>query len=248
MTTDPKEVLRIHSQTFRSFGGHTLASFEGSPSPLAFAKLVAENRPALFRNSNVEDWPAMESFGNRSQLVDLIGSDRNVKVAVTPNGLADAVIDGTFVLPHEESMPIEEFFDRLDAEDPSNPQAVHYIQSQNNNMRGDGDFAKLFEQVPEHIDFATEALGAMPDAVNFWCGSRHAVTSFHKDHYENIYIVITGSKTFTLIPPSESWALEERTFPTSKYTPTETGSWTQEEVYMDPKTYDTTTDASQSHP
>lgn len=29
------------------------------------------------------------------------------------------------------------------------------------------------------------------------------VTSLHKDHYENIYVVIRGTKHFTLYPPTE---------------------------------------------
>ena len=34
-------------------------------------------------------------------------------------------------------------------------------------------------------------------------GDERAVTSMHKDHYENIYCVVTGAKTFTLIPPTD---------------------------------------------
>ncbi|KAJ3022883.1 UNVERIFIED_CONTAM: JmjC domain-containing protein 7 [Siphonaria sp. JEL0065] len=198
----------------------------------------------------------MTSFTDRKTVESMV--DNEVTVAITPNGLADAVIDGTFYLPHEEKMPIHQFFELLDQEHPDTPSAVHYIQSQNNNMRDGGDFTKLFAEVPDHIDFATEALGCLPDAVNFWCGSRHAVTSFHKDHYENIYVVITGSKTFTLIPPSESWALEERTFLTSKYSPskindpsepstTSTYAWKQEPLYIDPETCDISTDESSNY-
>ena len=45
--------------------------------------------------------------------------------------------------------------------------------------------------------------GCAPDAVNFWMGDERAVTSMHKDHYENIYCVVRGEKTFTLIPPTD---------------------------------------------
>ncbi|KAJ3063443.1 hypothetical protein HDU98_000766 [Podochytrium sp. JEL0797] len=240
-------VLRDHVATTRSFGSLRVAEFDRKPTALEFMQLVAENRPAIFRNTDVDDWSAMESFMDRDRLCEMV--QNNVKVAITPNGLADAVVDGTFCLPHEESMPLREFFDRLDAEDPNTPQSVHYIQSQNNNMREDGDFTKLFGEVPDNIDFATEALGAMPDAINFWCGSRHAVTSFHKDHYENIYTVITGTKIFSLIPPTESWALNERTFPTSQYVLNETTqSWSESPVFLDPDTYDITTDSTAGHP
>lgn len=77
----------------------------------------------------------------------------------------------------------------------------------------------------------------MPDAVNFWLGEEHAVTSsrfylysfhflgtlgptfksikwcpiknltfhlaVHKDHYENLYCVISGEKKFILLPPTD---------------------------------------------
>lgn len=34
-------------------------------------------------------------------------------------------------------------------------------------------------------------------------GDSRAVTSMHKDHYENIYGVVRGTKTFTIIPPTD---------------------------------------------
>lgn len=75
--------------------------------------------------------------------------------------------------------------------------------------------------------------GKLPDAVNFWLGEASAVTSckifittmplsalwftcplyllcfcvfpvsVHKDHYENLYCVISGEKHFILLPPSD---------------------------------------------
>ena len=40
----------------------------------------------------------------------------------------------------------------------------------------------------------TEALGSAPEAVNLWIGTDASVTSFHRDHYENLYCVINGIK------------------------------------------------------
>ncbi|XP_073783326.1 bifunctional peptidase and (3S)-lysyl hydroxylase JMJD7 isoform X3 [Danio rerio] len=45
--------------------------------------------------------------------------------------------------------------------------------------------------------------GKLPDAVNFWLGEESAVTSMHKDHYENLYCVISGQKEFVLLPPTD---------------------------------------------
>jgi hypothetical protein len=77
---------------------------------------------------------------------------------------------------------------------------VHYIQRQNSN---------LTEDLPELVDdldysllnFAKEAFNKEPDAVNFWMGDCRAITSMHKDPYENIYCVVSGFKDFILIPP-----------------------------------------------
>jgi jumonji domain-containing protein 7 len=64
----------------------------------------------------------------------------------------------------------------------------------------------------------------MPDAVNLWIGDDKSVTTIHsgeylspsrnhimtmfEDPYENIYQVIRGRKLFTLLPPTDSWALQ----------------------------------------
>ena len=55
-----------------------------------------------------------------------------------------------------------------------------------------------------------------PDAVNLWIGDER-LTSLHKDHYENMYAVISGEKHFTLLPPSDVFGLYERDFPSYQY-------------------------------
>ena len=56
----------------------------------------------------------------------------------------------------------------------------------------------------EEISWATEAFGKSPDAINFWMGDSRAVTSTHKDPYENMYAVLRGYKDIILYPPSDS--------------------------------------------
>ena len=41
---------------------------------------------------------------------------------------------------------------------------------------------------------SAEALGSLPEAANLWIGSDASVTSFHHDHYENMYAVVSGTK------------------------------------------------------
>ncbi|KAJ3090121.1 JmjC domain-containing protein 7 [Physocladia obscura] len=224
------------------FGMQTIAEFDDAdPTAAQFAQLVCENRPAVFRRLPHHKIP---TAAERETVLAAVGDLAEVKVAVTPNGFADAIVDGVFCLPLESKMPLSEFYDLIDRENSDeSPQSVHYIQSQNNNMRDGGDFINLFEHIPPDVPFATAALGAQPDAVNFWCGTRHATTSFHKDHYENLYKVLAGSKTFHLISPSESWALEERSWETSQYVRRgafgDSNEWGAAPVYIDPQTFET---------
>ncbi|KAI9366071.1 cupin-like domain-containing protein [Zopfochytrium polystomum] len=248
-------------------GGHS------RPTPLEFLRLVMEGQPAVFRappqssttdfegrqmdSSNPTTWPAFWRWTNKDYLKRAMNG-RNITVAVTPNGLADAVfscsnIGELFCLPHEESMPFDEFLEEVesDARNPGDNEvpvssgavesfrdSVYYYQSQNNNMR-DGDMTPLFSDVPPDIGFCTEALGHPPDAINFWLGSHRAFTSCHKDHYENLYVVISGTKTFTLIPPTSTWALKERTYSMAKWVrqksapPAHQWSWSLEPVMDD---------------
>ncbi|PVD33808.1 hypothetical protein C0Q70_05069 [Pomacea canaliculata] len=59
--------------------------------------------------------------------------------------------------------------------------------------------------------------GKTPDAVNLWIGDGRAVTSMHRDHYENLYCVISGSKTFTLIPPTDLPFVPYENYPAARY-------------------------------
>ncbi|KAJ3037772.1 JmjC domain-containing protein 7, partial [Rhizophlyctis rosea] len=148
-----------------------------------------------------DDWPALTKWKNTDYLEEALGS-KEVTVAITPNGLADAIFDNHFVLPYEEQTTISALFDKLPTSESSDEASaqwrdgepapdgpVYYVQSQNNNLHE--DFMDLLKaDLPETVGFASEALGRDPDAVNFWLGESRAVTSLHKDHYENLYVVI----------------------------------------------------------
>jgi peptidyl-lysine (3S)-dioxygenase / protease len=75
------------------------------------------------------------------------------------------------------------------------------------------DFPELMSDLdPSRINFAREAFNKDPDAVNFWMGDTRAVTSMHKDPYENIYCVISGFKDFILIPPVDVHLVPRETY------------------------------------
>lgn len=105
-------------------------------------------------------------------------ADKDVVVAVTPNGYADGITqnpkDGKeyFVMPEEQTMTMGSFLHMLD--DKSGP--VPYIQKQNSNLTT--DFKELLGDLClDSLQFAYEAFNKEPDAVNFWMGDERAITS-----------------------------------------------------------------------
>eukprot|EP00959_Pyramimonas_sp_CCMP1952_P138403 2896690-Pyramimonas_sp.AAC.1 len=80
-------------------------------------------------------------------------------------------------------MPLEEFEMLLkeSREDPS--RGVPYAQHQNGSFTE--EFWSLVEDAEGHLEWASAALGGLPEAVNMWIGDERAVTSFHRDHYGN---------------------------------------------------------------
>lgn len=197
---------------------------EGAPDALTFHRNhVAASIPALIRGA-VDSWPALERW-KWAYLERHLG-DQEFTVAVTPDGRADAPLrlgdaaragllseqaweylkthDPTtmlFVTPCEEKMSISKIASliRSDDFDEHNPR-VHYVQLQNNNLRG--EWSSLLGDVDLSFPFARDAFGCEPDAVNVWIGDERSTTSLHKDHYENLYVVVTGKKHFTLYPPT----------------------------------------------
>lgn len=88
---------------------------------------------------------------------------------------------------------------------------VHYIQKQNSNLTE--DFPELVDDLDYSLlNFAKLAFNKEPDAINFWLGDARAVTSMHKDPYENIYCVISGFKDFILIPPTDVHLIPRKTY------------------------------------
>lgn len=150
-----------------------------------------------------------------------------ITVAVTPNGLADAVDKNSFVLPEEREMTFTDFLDKVEEETGD----VFYIQKQNSNLTS--DLPELLPDVQEDIGWASKALGAKPDAVNFWMGSARSITSMHKDHYENIYVVIRGSKEFILHPPVDRPFIPHQNYPPAQYSRTGHG-WTKVDLPGEP--------------
>ena len=119
---------------------------------------------------------------------------------------------------------------------PNNRPGVPYYSRQNDCLRT--EFAKLWQQnlFPSGFDWAEEAFQqSQPDAVNLWMGNQCAVSSMHKDHYENLFYVLSGEKIFTLCPPADAPFLYERAVPSGRFryqqTENHQGEWTVDLEY-----------------
>ncbi|KAG0100160.1 JmjC domain-containing protein 7 [Podila epicladia] len=207
------------------------------PTPLDFHRYVASNRPVIITlpptatttpradlpaSEREWSWPAFTKWTNE-YLSSALG-EKQITVACTPNGWADAVVDDKyFAMPCEKKMTFDQFLDGMpirmrrpdqkegisqDQEgkdaivDPY--QEVRYIQLQNGNLMT--EYEELMNDVPASIPFASDALGKEPDAVNFWYGDERSTTSLHK---ERQYIAATYVDT-TETPSSQTEALSPR--------------------------------------
>ncbi|GBE79449.1 Clavaminate synthase-like protein [Sparassis latifolia] len=228
-----RSTLRWISNEYYELNGLHFDVLHSPPTPLEFSRLVHIGRPVLIKNCEFsEDL----SRWSDEYLVRKLG-DGNISVAVTPNGRADAITAGPdgrlyFAEPHVQRMSMSAFLASLssDSDQPQGPEQeeICYLQSQNGNLytacyfnlSGDPDpseFEPLREDVPSEIPWCSDALEKSPDAVNLWIGDSRSITSIHSDPYENIYTVVRGAKHFTLLPPTEGWCLEERTYPHAQY-------------------------------
>jgi len=172
---------------------------------------VAKNQPVIITGC-LSSWPAMRKWQDVNYLATRL-QHQKVTVDLTPDGYGDSVTpDGsTFVTPAQQKMPFGRFAHML-----TNPQpgVVAYCQKQNGNFNE--EFKPLIQDT-KRIDWAFDAFGAEPDAVNMWIGDQRSVSSLHRDPYENVYCVIKGQKRFTLLPPTDGVYLAEQEFPGAQY-------------------------------
>ena len=142
-----------------------------------------------------------------------------IAVVATPDGRADAVstLPGTgeevFALPAEGSMTMADLLENLTGKSKGKNRL--YMQQQNDCLRA--NFLDLEDDIMPMLPWADTAFGGPPEAVNLWIGGQESVTTFHKDHYENMFAVISGAKTFHLLPPSDYYRLGIQEYPVAQY-------------------------------
>ncbi|CAN6218131.1 unnamed protein product [Urochloa humidicola] len=195
------------------------------PTPLAFLRdHVSPGRPLIVSAAATRHWPASSLWPTASYLTDALRATA-VSVHLTPNGRADALAphphphrpsssSKCFASAHVRRVDFPAAVGLIRGSDPS-AGLVAYAQQQDDCLRG--EYAAVAGDVDAHVPWASEALGCLPDAVNLWIGNAHSVTSFHKDHYDNIYAVVSGEKHFLLLPPTEHHRLYIRDYPAAHY-------------------------------
>ncbi|KIK68155.1 hypothetical protein GYMLUDRAFT_1015919 [Collybiopsis luxurians FD-317 M1] len=226
MTDSQQPSLEWLSREYYDLNGDQIEVLEEPPTALQFARLVQVSRPALIKGIKV---PSAFKWTNE-YLINKMESHA-VSVAVTPNGRADAVTPGPdgkrlyFAEPAVEKMTMNSFLSNLSEDDSALDTERYYLQSQNGNLYSNrffegqddpSEFEPLRQDVPSEIKWCSEALDKAPDAVNLWIGDSKSVTSIHNP-YENIYTVVRETKHFTLLPPTDGWYLDERSFPHATY-------------------------------
>ncbi|KAK4703976.1 peptidyl-lysine (3S)-dioxygenase / protease, partial [Phenoliferia sp. Uapishka_3] len=232
----PSEILPALEDTlqrlvkdYQDLNPRFIQAIDHTPSAVEFSKFVTANRPLVFRGQgHREEIAALYRWSN-SYLVEKLGG-RRVAIAVSPDGRADSIIDGNFVEPASVDMSLEDLFASLNpkrTEINIPPPAVHYLQSQNGNLAESGELHPLLEDVGEGPEWAREVFGqkAFSSSRTFQLFIRKPTgeppdVANSPDPYENIYLVIRGTKTFTLLPPTEFYCLHEREFPSAHYTHT----------------------------
>lgn len=196
------------------------------------ADYVARNKPCIISGA-MDSWPALELWDE--PYLTAAGGGSLVTVDRTPDGRADAIaqlavregegfltseeVYGTreewFCGGMEEQMTMGEFFAELKESRKCDPQQnVLYLQHQNDSLNTEApwllDDTRAF---PFSRAFCQE-----PEATNLWIGDERSKTSFHKDHYENIYSVVQGEKVFKLLPPLEVWRMYMKEYPSARWT------------------------------
>ncbi|TKA79651.1 hypothetical protein B0A55_03446 [Friedmanniomyces simplex] len=211
--------------TYHELNAAVVDELHEEPSALEFMRYVATHRPFVVRRA-VSEWKACRKW-DAGYLRQTMG-DEEVRVAVTPSGNADAVVerkeDDTllFVEPHEIFEPFAEFLDSVVQQSSSSSSTtaaghVKYAQTQNDNLRN--EYSPLFPDVPANIPFARIALGQKAEAINLWLGDDRSTTAMHKDNYENLYCQIRGEKEFVLLSPGEMACVNERVLGRGRYVP-----------------------------
>ena len=203
------------SENVADFWVQSSIKYVDNPSEVVFLRdYVSTYSPAILKNT-VSHWAALTKWSLEYLDSKCTGS---YSVNVTSDGRADACkeVDGErcFVYPAEVDMTMPDFSEMLRNKLPGD--AVPYLSQQDDNLNK--NFPELREDISNGLPLANAAFGCSgPEATNLWIGDERSTSSLHKDFFENMYVVISGTKTFVLYPPTDVVYFNETTFPTKRY-------------------------------
>jgi jumonji domain-containing protein 7 len=107
---------------------------------------------------------------------------------------------------------------------PAPPPAVYYYSRQNDCLRQ--ELQEFCLQIPPSHVFAMQAFDTgPPDAMNVWIGNASSTSDWHRDPYENLYYVASGTKTVWLCPPADITCLPHEQFMAGTFEPNSKGEW-----------------------
>ncbi|XP_067335690.1 bifunctional peptidase and (3S)-lysyl hydroxylase JMJD7 isoform X2 [Channa argus] len=178
MESVKKRLAEFSLEAHELYLNQSVPYLDKPPDPLHFYRnWISPNKPCIIRNA-FNHWPALSRW-TLDYLREKVGS-KVISVAVTPNGYADAVSGDRFVMPEERQMRFSSVLDIMEGKVEKS--GVFYVQKQCSN---------LLEELPELTDDLEPHVPWMSTAL------------VHKDHYENLYCVVSGEKTFILLPPTD---------------------------------------------
>jgi len=236
------EMIQDEVSDFYSSGVQRIPSSE--LTPLVFLRdFVAQNRPVIITEAT-NDWPSLSNW-NKNKLSELLG-DSIVHVAVTPDGRGDDVKqvnpsssssssspETLFVKPWETTVPFSRFISMIEeheeriikGEESNKEECVVYLSHQNDSFRQEceGISCLLPPDGGSIVNMGKHVFGGPPEAINLWIGEARAISSAHKDFYENLYFVTRGQKRIFLAPPALLPLLREEQFQSATYSPKSQG-------------------------
>ncbi len=233
--SDLADVLEnISKDTRELIIGNTVKIYDAHLDPIQFLRdHLGCSKPCLIRKEKtVQTWPALSRWANDDYLMKKL-EDVSVTTALTPNGLADCPHnDGgngqpAFALPLYLQMPYGRFRKLLSQTDGT---VVPYLQYQNSSLTR--ELSVLGDDIGG-IPWADECFTNL-EAVNFWMGQYPTKTSWHRDHFENIYVVLRGCKVIRLLPPTDSYRMKIKVYSQSSWSTDESlSTWTLEPTQDD---------------
>jgi peptidyl-lysine (3S)-dioxygenase / protease len=213
--------MKKHSEDTKDFWIQNPLPTLHNPSPLEFMKGAMLSYHPVKIVGSIDHWNALTKW-NWEYLKEKC-QQQTYAVNITPNGLGDCVCLNERDDRLEVQMTMKLFLQMLlhendneqEEKEDEDEDAIPYLSQQNNNLIN--SFPELLDDIECSLPLGDNVFGSLPEAVNLWIGDERSISSLHKDHFENLYVVITGEKIFTLYPPTDIQFFGETIYPTKRY-------------------------------